>query len=439
MTEYNQERIDAFIPRAKGALLGLALGDALGTTLEFKPKDSYSPITDMVGGGPFQLEAGQWTDDTSMALCLADSLLAVGEHHAQDQIVRYLQWRDLGINSVTRRCFDIGNTVSDALDRYVTTGNPNAGSSGPNSAGNGSLMRLAPVSIFFAPVKHVELATVLERAKASSVVTHAERRAIEGCQIMAWLLYQVFDGVNCKSSLFEKLSCAFSDLSEDMSRITTGSFLTKTRDQIRGTGFVVDSLEAALWCFANSENFEQGALLAASLGDDADTTTAIYGQLAGAFYGVEQLPLHWLEKLAWREKMELTAEMLAIIPPISQLSGFFAKMEQQVRHHCQGVSPESSLGLSSELYEDFYRANLILRYYYSEDKPILFDTEPCESNLSISQFDYTMCLRYITVAIRSDRFCEGLLDELEEKGDILAWCQRILQLRQQYSLEVDEY
>ena len=101
MTEYNHERIDAFIPRAKGALLGLALGDALGTTLEFKPKDSFTPITDMVGGGPFQLEAGQWTDDTSMALCLADSLLAVGEHHAQDQIVRYLQWRDWGINSVT--------------------------------------------------------------------------------------------------------------------------------------------------------------------------------------------------------------------------------------------------------------------------------------------------------------------------------------------------
>ncbi len=201
-----------------------------------------------------------------------------------------------------------------------------------------------------------------------------------------------------------------------MAGIAAGSFLTKTREQIHGTGFVVDSLEAALWCFANSENFEQGALLAANLGDDADTTAAIYGQLAGAFYGVEQLPPHWLEKLAWRDKIEQTAEMLALIPPISQLSGFFAKVEQRVKHHSLDISPVSSLGLSSELYEDFYRANLILRYDYSKDKHMLFDTELCESNLSISQFDYTTCLRYITVVIRSDRLCEGLLDELEQKG-----------------------
>lgn len=311
---YDKTSLKRFISQAKGSLLGLALGDALGTTLEFKTKDSYQPLTDMVGGGPFRLEAGQWTDDTSMALCLAESLLAVGEHNAEDQMQRYIRWRDLGENSVTGTCFDIGNTVGSAINKYLASGNANAGSCDPHTAGNGSLMRFSPVAIFFSPVKNVALAELLDKARLSSIVTHAEPRAIEGCQIMAWLLFQIFDSEQSKDSLFKGLSVAFTDLSTDMEKIVSGSFLKKDRSQIRGTGFVVDSLEAALWCFSNSESFEQGALLAANLGDDADTTAAIFGQLAGAFYGIEQLPAHWLRKLAWRDKLEQTAEFLALAP-----------------------------------------------------------------------------------------------------------------------------
>lgn len=136
------------IERAKGALLGLAVGDALGTTLEFKAKDSYTPLTDMVGGGPFMLEAGQWTDDTSMMLCLADSLIEMGGMDLRDQTERYIRWFRKGENSVTGHCFDIGMTVRDALARFEATGNPKSGSASENSAGNGSLMRLAPVPVF---------------------------------------------------------------------------------------------------------------------------------------------------------------------------------------------------------------------------------------------------------------------------------------------------
>lgn len=107
-----------FFSRAQGALLGLALGDALGTTLEFQPKDTFEPITDLCGGGPFNLQAGQWTDDTSMALCLADSLLACQGHNAKDQVDSYIRWRDTGYNSPTGECFDIGNTVSQSLRAY---------------------------------------------------------------------------------------------------------------------------------------------------------------------------------------------------------------------------------------------------------------------------------------------------------------------------------
>lgn len=304
---------DRFVDQATGALLGLAVGDALGTTLEFKEKDTYEPLTDMIGGGPFHLQAGQWTDDTSMALCLAESLLAKRQQVGSDQLARYIDWARHGTNSSTSVCFDIGNTIRLALNGYLRDGNVFAETSASHFAGNGSLMRLAPISIFYSPLKGIALDVALEQAKASSVVTHSEPRAIEACQIMAWLLYQIFNGEKDKQQLLDRLLTAFTGLSPDMAEIVQGSFRTKSRAQIFGYGYVVKSLEAALWCFAHSDDFEQGALLAANLGDDADTTAEIYGQLAGAFYGYEQLPSHWLDKLFMADKIEKVAQQLACV------------------------------------------------------------------------------------------------------------------------------
>ncbi|PKH03106.1 hypothetical protein CXF72_07930 [Psychromonas sp. MB-3u-54] len=420
---YDEALRAKFISKAKGSLLGLALGDALGTTLEFKAKDSYQPLTDMVGGGPFRLEAGQWTDDTSMALCLADSLLAVGRHNAEDQMQRYKKWRDLGENSVTGICFDIGNTVSAAIDKYSATKDANAGSQEAYSAGNGSLMRLAPVAIFYSPVKKVELAELLDKARLSSIVTHAEARAIEGCQIMAWLLFQIFDGEQSKVSLFKGLAVAFTDpnidLSTDMEKIVAGSFLKKERSQIRGTGFVVDSLEAALWCFANSDSFEQGALLAANLGDDADTTAAIFGQLAGAFYGIEQLPEHWLRKLAWRDKLEQTAEFLALTPPFSQLQDIMNDFKSVLSN--KSDDSRSQVHMPRELRKDIYRFNMVLNYTGLEDEI----RDPYEV---IQRFNYLECLRYITALMRGEKLSAGGITRKERSGDIALWVQRLTEL-----------
>ena len=139
------------LDRFRGALLGLAAADAVGTTLEFRPPGSFAPIADMVGGGPFNLLPGQWTDDTSMALCLAASLVERDGFDAADQMARYVRWRDEGYMSSNGRCFDIGGTVSAALHRFEQTGEPFAGSTDPRSAGNGSIMRLAPVPLFLQP------------------------------------------------------------------------------------------------------------------------------------------------------------------------------------------------------------------------------------------------------------------------------------------------
>src|SRR5215213_711084 len=137
--------------RFRGSLLGLAVGDTVGTTVEFKPRGSFSPVTDMVGGGPFHLKAGQWTDDTSMALCLGTSLISKNGFDPVDQMDRYLEWYRNGYLSSTGACFDIGNTIRQALETYQRTGDPFSGSTAPETAGNGCLMRLAPIPMFFSP------------------------------------------------------------------------------------------------------------------------------------------------------------------------------------------------------------------------------------------------------------------------------------------------
>ena len=297
--------------RFRGALLGLAAGDALGTTVEFKPYGSFPPVTDMVGGGPFRLEAGQWTDDTSMALCLAESLIERGGFDPIDQLRRYVRWYREGHHSATGRCFDIGVTVSDALHRFERTGDPWSGSTHPQSAGNGSIMRLAPVPLFFA----ADPAEAVRYAADSSRTTHGALEAVDACRYFAALIVGALQG----RSKADLLGPAFSPveglwerepLAPAVAEIARGSFHRRNPPEIRGSGYVIHSLEAALWAFAKSRSFEEGALLAVNLGEDADTTGAVYGQLAGAFYGVEAIPEGWRATLHGRETLERFADAL---------------------------------------------------------------------------------------------------------------------------------
>lgn len=297
--------------RFRGALLGLATGDALGTTVEFKSRGSFAPLTDIVGGGPFGLEAGQWTDDTSMALCLAESLLACDGTDLADQNERYLSWWRNGTNSVTGTCFDIGNTVRSALVRYRETGEPAAGSSDPYSAGNGSIMRLAPVPMFFAG----DPERAIREAAASSTTTHGAPEAVDACRLMAAILVGLLGGISkgevlSVSWLETMAGLEIESLSPKIEAIARGGYKGADEAEVRGSGYVVESLEAALWAFWRSEDFREGALLAVNLGDDADTTGAIYGQLAGACHGMQGIPSDWLDKLAWRERIQDLADQL---------------------------------------------------------------------------------------------------------------------------------
>jgi ADP-ribosyl-[dinitrogen reductase] hydrolase len=263
------------LDRYRGTLAGLAAGDALGTTLEFKSPGTFKPISGIVGGGPFGLRPGQWTDDTSMALCMAESLVEKHGFDALDQMQRYCRWYRRGHWSSTGHCFDIGNATRAALVRFETSGEPFSGSTAPNTAGNGSLMRLAPVVLWFA----ARPAEAMEMAGESSRTTHGAAECIESCRVFASLLLAALDG-RSKEEILALLPRP----------------LPAT---VRGTGYVRECLEAAVWAFASSASFEEGALMAVNLGDDADTTGAVYGQIGGAYYGESGIPAAWLSVL-WR-------------------------------------------------------------------------------------------------------------------------------------------
>jgi ADP-ribosyl-[dinitrogen reductase] hydrolase len=297
--------------RYQGSLLGLAVGDALGTTLEFKRPGSFTPITEIIGGGPFDLPPGYWTDDTSMALCLAESLIACQGFDPTDQMNRYVDWWQNGYLSPTGDCFDIGNTVRSSLARYLNNGDPYSGSSSPRTAGNGSLMRLAPIPLFFLRDPHL----ALQRAADSSRTTHAASTCLDACRYYAGLIIGALHGIpksDLLTSYFSPVAegWAAQPLTDEIAEIAAGSFRQRHPPEIEGSGYVVKSLEAALWAFYHSESFAEGALLAVNLGDDADTTGAIYGQLAGAYYGKQGIPEPWLETLAMGETIEDYATQL---------------------------------------------------------------------------------------------------------------------------------
>lgn len=287
--------------RAIGAVLGLAVGDAIGTTLEFKPRDSYPPLTDMVGGGPFRLKPGEWTDDTSMALALAESLAACGSLDPADLMRRFVSWWLSGTYSVTGDCFDIGVTTATALARFQQTGDAMAGDTDAYSAGNGSLMRLAPVAIWGVGAGE---AAMRAAARAQSATTHGAIACLDACEGFALMLLRLIDGAGLDAAL---AAAGALDTTPEVGAIFRGCWRDKPRDAIHSSGYVVHSLEAALWCVAGTASFAEAVLLAANLGDDADTTAAITGQLAGALYGRSGIPDAWLDRLAWRDRLETAA------------------------------------------------------------------------------------------------------------------------------------
>jgi ADP-ribosyl-[dinitrogen reductase] hydrolase len=295
--------------RKRGALLGLAIGDALGAAVEFRSPGTFAEVTGYRGGGPHGLRPGEWTDDTSMALALADSIAETG-WDLNDQARRYVDWWRNGTYSVNGRCVDIGITTSGALGRFHRTGDARtSGDPSERASGNGSIMRLAPVPIRHADLFPDRLEELIDRLVESSRTTHASPQCLSACALMGVILCGLLHGLPRDEALAPNgeplggLRNCFC-LHEEVAEVADGSFRRKRPPEIKGSGYVVASLEAALWAFHDAGDFRQAVLRAVNLGDDAETTGAVCGQLAGAYWGELGIPVEWRDELAGQEMLE---------------------------------------------------------------------------------------------------------------------------------------
>ena len=414
--------------RAVGALLGLAVGDALGAAIEFKPKPRFALLDDMIAGGPHTLKRGEWTDDTAMGLALADSLVADAKLDAADLMRRFLDWSDTGAYSCTGTCFDIGIQTRAALERFRRSHEPLAGSTDPAASGNGALMRLAPVAI-----RHWrDRAAMADVAAVQTRTTHGSLATLAASGTFATMLADAIAG--------DDLNTILSSLAADT---IEGGWRGLHRDAIEGTGYVVRSLQAAVWAVSRSTDFRSAVLLAANLGQDADTTAAIAGQLAGAVFGISGIPPEWLGALAWRERLETTAghlfdagasgltpwisqdwslrerlEALAAFRPVFEQGGFrFAEDIPSRQDGDMIVLGGTELGEdASRFYQIVYDYGWVSVFDWTAWRKTPEGQRLMHDAAALDDASAEDLVHVLTTCVRADRCCDGYLADAFEAG-----------------------
>ena len=289
--------------RAVGALVGLAVGDALGAPVEFCRRDTFEPVTEMRAGGYFKLPVGAWTDDTAVALCLAESLIDHPHLDQKDLLDRFCLWAGNGANTSTGVCVGIGQNTLRVLGNYNRTGALLAPETRQKSDGNGAIMRLAPVA-----VRHWQKPVEARRiAKLQSRTTHYSTLSAAACESLATTLGALIGGQDWAKASSPTPGGHWPDA---IKALSGEEWLQRDRDRISSTGFVVHTLEAALWAVDTTSSFTAAMLKAVNLGDDADSVGAVAGQLAGARYGLSAIPRNWLDVLIQREAIKGTGRKL---------------------------------------------------------------------------------------------------------------------------------
>lgn len=283
-------------------LLGVAVGDALGVPVEFRARGTFH-VTDMQGYGTHNQPPGTWSDDTSLTLALADSLSRYYVCNLHDMAYNFVRWHDEAAFTAHGEVFDIGGATAKAIARLKAGVAPElAGGTEERDNGNGSLMRIAPL-VFYVGGKPQEERFYL--TKAVSSLTHAHEWSVAACYIYIEMLHKLLIGMEkdaAYAALREYFQRGVSFISKKtlkkFDRILKSDVSALPESEIRSGGFVVDTLEAALWCFLTTHNYADAVLKAVNLGEDTDTTAAVTGALAGLAYGMESIPPAWLELVA---------------------------------------------------------------------------------------------------------------------------------------------
>ena len=293
--------------RFQGALLGLAVCDALSAHTQFRKPGSFAAVGDLLGGGPFDLPRGAWTDDTAMALLLAESLLEREGFDAQDQVGRYVRWQREGYGSATGQCVGISASVARALATAQYKRQPFAGSHDPDQLDKDPLSRVAPAVMYF----FADAAASVARAAEAARITAQAPMVLDCVRLFAAMLRLALAGRD-KAAILRppRESWVSPSTRPEVLAVYEGSYSRRMPPDISGGGHVVQALEAALWAFHHGETFREGALLAANLGRDSDVVGAAYGQLAGAYHGVSAIPGIWRNSLMKQEVVMDTADRL---------------------------------------------------------------------------------------------------------------------------------
>jgi len=306
-------------------VMGLSFGDALGVPVEFMTREELkrNPVKNMRGYGTYNQPAGTWSDDTSMCLCLVDSL-ALGLDY-QDIMQRFFKWYDEGAYTPYGEAFDIGGTTRKALERFAKGTPPlQCGGSSERDNGNGSLMRILPL-VFYIEANYgrdfEEENTVFDLVHNVSALTHAHKRSQIACGIYISvasnllssmsLNIAVESGIN-KAAAYYRNRTDYTDELTFFERLQEKNFADLPEDAIKSSGYVVDTLEAAVWCLLNSGTYKECVLKAVNLGEDTDTVAAVAGGLAGLYYGYDGIPREWLDTLAKREYIEKLCNRLYV-------------------------------------------------------------------------------------------------------------------------------
>ena len=286
--------------RVKAVIMGHAVADALGVPVEFNSRMELdqNPVSDMMGYGTYCLPEGCWSDDTSMSIATLDSL-AEGRVDFEDIMDKLCLWYTKHEYTPMGNRFDVGNICAEAITNYIKGVRPatRCGLDGTYSNGNGSLMRIHPF-VLYAFVKGIGFDEWIDIVAQGSCLTHSHERSEIGCGIFSFVLMRLLENPD-KSVVYKALSEAeeFYKKHEEIEpykRLLSPAFDKTDRNEIKSSGYIVDSLEAAIWCLLTTDNYRDCVLKAVNLGEDTDTVAAIAGALAGALYGYDDIPKKWI-------------------------------------------------------------------------------------------------------------------------------------------------
>lgn len=308
----------------KSGMMGLITGDALGVPVQFMSRSQIAarpegPVTGMESGGVFDMPEGTWSDDSSMAVATMISLMEKGGLDTDDIMKRFARWLYDGEYTPFGQSFDEGITCSEAIGRYADTGDTSScGRKGEHANGNGALMRILPVCLYYYE-RQKRVCTSDDEAiygvHAAAALTHDHLRSSMCCGIYFFMAKSILDS---SGSLQERLQSGIDQgyryYARDLSNLGELAYLERiqhldvfaavTEKEIRSSGYVIDSIEAAIWCLITTESFRECLLKAVNLGDDTDTVAAIAGGLAGLYYGYEAIPREWLAVIKKRQWLE---------------------------------------------------------------------------------------------------------------------------------------